>query len=71
MLVNNNYRIFNANSLEYIMETILWFIFTDPTHINLNKYSTGNIKFNYRADINNDTQSGIKDFDPLDYKEEF
>lgn len=71
--MNNNYRIFHANSLEYIkkMRTdSVDFIFTDPPY-NLNKYSTGNIKFTHRSDINNDIAEWDKDFDPLDYKEEF
>ncbi len=71
--MNNNYRIFHADSLNYIktMRTdSVDFIFTDPPY-NLNKYSTGNIKFTHRSDINNDIAEWDKDFDPLDYKEEF
>jgi len=46
------------------------FIFTDPPY-NLRKYSTGNIKFEYRSDINNDIAEWDRDFDPLNYKDEF
>ncbi len=72
MLNNNSYRLFNKDSLEFIktMRTnSVDFIFTDPPY-NLNKYSTGNIKFSHRSDINNDIADWDKDFDPLDYKEE-
>lgn len=71
--MNNNYRIFNADSLEYIKkirDNSVDFIFTDPPY-NIKKYSTGNIKFNHRTDINNDIAEWDKDFDPLYYKEDF
>ena len=73
MIQDNNYRIFNKDSLEYIktMRTdSVDFIFTDPPY-NLNKYSTGNIKFKNRSDINNDIADWDRDFDPKDYQEEF
>ncbi len=69
----NNYRIFNKDSLEYIktMRTdSVDFIFTDPPY-NLNKYSTGNIKFKNRSNINNDIADWDRDFDPKDYQDEF
>jgi len=71
--MNNNYRIFHADSLNYIktMRTdSVDFIFIDPPY-NLNKYSTGNIKFTHRSDINNDIAEWDKDFDPLEYREDF
>jgi site-specific DNA-methyltransferase (adenine-specific)/modification methylase len=71
--MNNNYRIFCADSLEYIKrlrDNSVDFIFTDPPY-NLSKYSTGNIKFSYRSDINNDIATWDKDFDPKQYKDEF
>jgi len=71
--MNNNYRIFNRDSLEYIktMRTnSVDFIFTDPPY-NISQYSTGNIKFNHRSDINNDIAHWDRDFDPLDYRDEF
>lgn len=71
--MNNNYRIFNTDSLEYIKkirDNSIDFIFTDPPY-NIKKYSTGNIKFTHRTDINNDIAEWDKDFDPLHYKEDF
>ncbi len=71
--MNNNYRIFNRNSLEFIKsmrDNSVDFIFTDPPY-NISKYSTGNIKFNHRSDINNDIANWDKDFDPLDYRDDF
>jgi DNA modification methylase len=47
--MNNNYRIFNRNSLEFIKtmrDNSVDFIFTDPPY-NISQYSTGNIRFNY------------------------
>ena len=44
--MNNNYRIFNRNSLEFIKkmrDNSVDFIFADPPY-NISKYSTGNIK---------------------------
>jgi len=45
-------------------------IITDPPY-NLSKYSTGNIKFDWRSDINNDLAEWDADFDPADLKDEF
>jgi len=45
-------------------------ILTDPPY-NISKYSTGNIKFSYRTEINNDIAEWDKDFDPSNYKDEF
>ena len=71
--MSDNYRIFNTDSLQYIKKmrtSSVDFIFTDPPY-NLRKYSTGNIKFEYRNDINNDIAEWDRDFDPLSYKDEF
>ena len=71
--MNDNYRIFNDDSLQFIKRmrpNSVDFIFTDPPY-NLRKYSTGNIVFNYRSDINNDIAEWDKNFDPLNYKDEF
>jgi len=46
------------------------FVFTDPPY-NLKQYSTGNIKFDWRSDINNDVADWDGGFNPLDYREEF
>jgi site-specific DNA-methyltransferase (adenine-specific)/modification methylase len=46
------------------------FILTDPPY-NLSPYSTGNIKFDWREDINNDLATWDKDFSPAMLKEEF
>lgn len=45
-------------------------ILTDPPY-NLSQYSTGNMKFDWRSDINNDLAKWDKDFDPADLKNEF
>ncbi|MFK5977050.1 MAG: DNA methyltransferase [Sulfurovum sp.] len=71
--MNNNYRIFHRDSLEYIKtmrSNSVDFIFTDPPY-NISQYSTGNIQFNHRSDINNDIADWDRDFDPLDYRDEF
>ena len=71
--MNNNYRIFNRDSLEFIKrmrDNSVDFIFTDPPY-NISKYSTGNIKFNHRSDINNDIANWDKDFDPINYRDDF
>lgn len=71
--MNDRYEIYNADSLEFL-KTLktdsIDFIFTDPPY-NLNPYSTGNIKFQHRSDINNDIAHWDKDFDPADFKDEF
>ncbi len=62
--MNNNYRIFNRNSLEFIKtmrDNSVDFIFTDPPY-NISQYSTGNIKFSHRSDINNDIANWDRDF---------
>jgi len=71
--MNNNYRIFNRDSLEFIKKmrtNSVDFIFTDPPY-NISQYSTGNIKFSNRSDINNDIADWDRDFDPANYKNDF
>lgn len=71
--MSDRYRLFHKDSLEFIKKIrtdSVDFIFTDPPY-NISKYSTGNIKFNHRSDINNDIGEWDKNFDPLDYKEDF
>jgi len=71
--MNNNYRIFNRDSLEFIKKmrtNSVNFIFTDPPY-NISQYSTGNIKFSNRSDINNDIADWDRDFDPANYKNDF
>lgn len=47
------------------------FICTDPPY-NLAKYSTGNIKLDWRSDFNNDLASwDMVDFDPKEWRDEF
>ena len=71
--MNKKYSIFNADSLSY-MENIadhsVDFILTDPPY-NLSHYSTGNMKFGWRSDVNNDVAEWDKDFDPARLKDSF
>ena len=71
--MDKKYELFNADSFEQLKkfpDKSIDFILTDPPY-NLRQYSTGNIKFNWRADINNDLAEWDKNFDPADIKEEF
>lgn len=71
--MNDKYRIFNKDSLDFIKEIrtdSVDFIFTDPPY-NLSSYSTGNIKFSHRSDINNDIANWDEGFNPDDYKDDF
>lgn len=71
--MSDRYRLFHKDSLEFIKKIrtdSVDFIFTDPPY-NISQYSTGNIQFNHRSDINNDIGEWDKNFDPLDYKEDF
>ncbi len=68
-----NYDIINADSFEYIKkipDQSVDFILTDPPY-NLSQYSTGNMKFDWRADINNDLAEWDKNFDPAALKDDF
>ncbi len=71
--MENNYKIFNEDSfvkLKEIENNSVDFILTDPPY-NLSKYSTGNMKFEWRTDINNDLAEWDKNFDPAELKDEF
>jgi DNA modification methylase len=66
-------RLFNEDAferLEKIPNHSIDLILTDPPY-NLSPYSTGNIKFTWRSDINNDLAKWDKDFDPASLKNEF
>lgn len=45
-------------------------LLTDPPY-NLSPYSTGNMQFSWRAEINNDLAEWDRHFDPADFKSEF
>ncbi len=45
-------------------------LLTDPPY-NLSPYSTGNMQFSWRADINNDLAEWDRHFDPAEFKTEF
>ncbi len=69
----NNYEIYNEDSLQLLKklpDNSVDFILTDPPY-NLSSYSTGNMKFDWRCDINNDLAEWDKDFDPKDLKDDF
>jgi len=71
--MNDNYRLFNKDSKEFIKSiktNSVDFIFTDPPY-NLKQYSTGNIKFEHRTDINNDIADWDENFNPEEYRDEF
>jgi len=57
-------------ALKGIPDDSVDFILTDPPY-NLSPYSTGNMKFDWRADINNDLADWDGDFDPVNVREEF
>jgi site-specific DNA-methyltransferase (adenine-specific)/modification methylase len=66
-------RLFNEDAFERlkkIPDNSIDLILTDPPY-NLSPYSTGNMKFSWRSDINNDLAEWDKDFDPADLKDEF
>jgi site-specific DNA-methyltransferase (adenine-specific)/modification methylase len=70
---SENYKIYNGDALENlknISNASIDLIFTDPPY-NLRPYSTGNIKFTWRTDINNDLAEWDGDFDPIKVKDEF
>ena len=45
-------------------------LLTDPPY-NLSPYSTGNMQFKWRGTINNDLAGWDREFDPVDYRDEF
>lgn len=66
-------RLFNEDAFERLKKIpnhSIDLILTDPPY-NLSPYSTGNIKFTWRSDINNDLAKWDKDFDPASLKNEF
>ena len=68
-----DYEIRNVDSfafLEEIPDQSVDFILTDPPY-NLSLYSTGNMKFDWRADINNDLAEWDKNFSPRKLKSDF
>lgn len=72
--MTENYNLFNNDCLESLKEipdSSVDLILTDPPY-NLSKYSTGNMKFDWRCDINNDlAEWDTVDFNPEDLKEDF
>ena len=59
------------SALKKIPDNSVQLILTDPPY-NIAKYSTGNIKFNWRSDINNDlAQWDLVEFDPGSLVNEF
>ena len=67
------FEIYNEDAFERIKkipDNSIDLILTDPPY-NLSPYSTGNIKFNWRSDINNDLAEWDKNFNPADLKEDF
>ena len=68
-----DYEIRNVDSfafLEEIPDQSVDFILTDPPY-NLSVYSTGNMKFDWRTDINNDLAEWDKNFSPRKLKSDF
>jgi len=71
--MNDNCNIVNSDSMQYLKEIAdnsVDLILTDPPY-NLSQYSTGNMKFDWRTDINNDLAEWDKDFDPEKIKDDF
>ena len=70
----DKYKIFNEDTREYIKEIpagSVDLILTDPPY-NLSPYSTGNMKFTWRKDINNDLAEWDKEnFIPKEWVNEF
>jgi len=67
------FEIHNRDALDLLKEipdSSIDFILTDPPY-NLSPYSTGNMKFDWRADINNDLAEWDRDFDPASVKDDF
>jgi len=71
--MDENYQLIHGDSLitiKNIPDNSVDFILTDPPY-NLSQYSTGNMKFEWRSDINNDLAEWDKNFNPIDLKEDF
>jgi len=61
----------SSDKIKKIPDGSIDFICTDPPY-NLGKYSTGNIKLDWRADFNNDlAEWDQEDLDPSQWKDEF
>ncbi len=58
------------NEMKKIADKTVDLIITDPPY-NLSEYSTGNMNFSWRKEINNDIAKWDRDFDPLNLKDEF
>ena len=56
--------------LKTIPDNSIDLILTDPPY-NLSSYSTGNMKFSWRSDINNDLATWDRNFNPIDLKDDF
>jgi len=73
-LNSDKYKLINDDFFEYtskIESNSIDLILTDPPY-NLSKYSTGNLSFSWRKDINNDLAEWDKiDFRPSDVIDEF
>lgn len=71
---NDSWKMLLGDSREKIKnipDNSIDFICTDPPY-NLGKYSTGNIKLDWRSDFNNDLASwDQEDLDPSEWKDEF
>lgn len=68
-----DYKIYCDDSIKRIKkipDNSVDLIFTDPPY-NLSPYSTGNMKFSWRKEINNDLAEWDKDFDPAKWLDEF
>lgn len=72
--MRDNLSLINADSyvcLKELPENSIDLILTDPPY-NLGKYSTGNMKFEWRADINNDlAEWDHRSFEPNKLKDDF
>lgn len=68
------YRIINGDCFEVlkqIPDNSIDLILTDPPY-NIAKYSTGNIKFDWRSDINNDlAEWDLQELNPIELVDEF
>ena len=73
MLKNKNFQIYCGDcreKLKNIKSKSIDVIVTDPPY-NLSPYSTGNMKFSWRSEVNNDVAEWDKNFNPEDIKDEF
>ena len=71
--MDKTYTLIHADSrmaMQDMQDNSVDMILTDPPY-NLSPYSTGNMKFDWRADINNDLAQWDRDFDPKDLKDDF